>query len=80
MITNKDLIILADIFPTKEDFRDLSLRMDNLESTNRALLTSIDNLAKATRDLKESNVMFRSALDRHERWIKELASETKLMP
>ena len=80
MITNKDLIKLADIFPTKEDFRDLSLRMDNLESTNRALLTSIDNLAKATRDLKESNVMFRSALDRHERWIKELASETKLMP
>jgi hypothetical protein len=76
MISNKDLAKLAAVLATKEDIKDIHESLDSLNESTRALTTIADNLAKTTNNLKQDHIAFVGIIDRHEKWIKQLAKTT----
>lgn len=78
MITNKDIAKLASILVTKDDLSETNARIDRVEVSIDALTTIVDNLAKITIDIRNDHKMLVNLYDRHDRWIKQLAKETKV--
>jgi len=76
MITNKDLIKLAEVFPTKLDLDELQVKVGNIELANQSLLTAIDNLVKAANMLKEDHLAFATIFNAHKQWIEQIAKNT----
>lgn len=69
--TTKILSLVA----TKEEFIELKQEVVNLRENIQSLTTSVDKLAKAVDDLRTEYVAITSQMDRHEKWIKQLAEK-----
>ena len=75
MLTDQDIQKLVAVFATKQDVNDLKEDVSALRETTQGLVTAIDKLAKVIDDLRHEYVSVTSQLDRHERWIKEIAKK-----
>lgn len=52
--------------------------MDTLRESVRALTVSVDRLAKAIEDLHQEFAAITAKVDRHEKWIKQIAEKLGL--
>jgi len=76
MLTQKDIqrIIKAhrEIFPTKEDFEAFQ---EEMRKNFSDLQTSVDAYAKKADTYFQEMVMLSHKVDRHEKWIKQIAEK-----
>ena len=75
MLTNEDIQKMIEVFATKEDIRDLKQDMGSLRESVHALITSIDRLAKAIEDMHQEFLAVSGKVDRHEKWIHQMAEK-----
>lgn len=86
MLTDNDIqkIIEANkkTFATKEDFveikediKELKEEVDGLRESIQFLVLSMDKLTKSMTDLHEEFISTVSKIDRHEKWIQEIAQK-----
>ncbi|MFA5188994.1 MAG: hypothetical protein WC460_06565 [Patescibacteria group bacterium] len=75
MLTPEDIKNLTEyqkeIFVTKEDFKRLEGKFDDL-------LASVDNYAKKANDYYQEMVMMNQKLNRHEKWILQIADKLNI--
>jgi phage-related tail protein len=71
MLTNEDIVKLSAVLATKEDIRGLEERVSKLEESHQRLITSVDKLAKAVKDLQIEYVAVLTKVNRMEEWIKK---------
>ncbi len=65
---------LFDIFVTKEDLKEATERLATKEDVNN-LLASIDAYAKKADTYFQEMVMLAHKVDRHEKWIRQIAEK-----
>ena len=58
------------------EFREVRSEIATLRETVQALSVSVDKLVKVITDLREEYAAIKVQLDRHERWIQELAKKS----
>jgi uncharacterized protein YlxW (UPF0749 family) len=75
MIDDKDIQKMIEVFATKEDIKELRQDVAGLQEAVQSLITSVDKLAKAVDDLRTEYVAITSQMDRHEKWIKQMADK-----
>ena len=75
MLTNEDIVKLSEVLATKEDIKELKNQVTSLESSLQSLTTSVDNLAKAVKDLSVEYTTVKQKVDRHEKWLQQLAKK-----
>ncbi|OHA15356.1 MAG: hypothetical protein A3G52_00095 [Candidatus Taylorbacteria bacterium RIFCSPLOWO2_12_FULL_43_20] len=79
MLTDKDIKKLSSVFATKaevvtkSEFAEFKSEFAEFKSE---LFTILDGIAKSIEDLKIEYVAIKVQLDRHDRWIKEIADKT----
>ena len=82
MLTDKDItnltVKLSAVLATKEDIRELKSEVADLRESLRSLTTSVDNLAKAVNNLTVEYKAVMSRVDRHEKWIQQIAHKLGL--
>jgi len=76
MLTTKDIKLLTSVLATKEDVREIKTDVKDLRDTIEKLVTAMDKLAGAIDDLRLEYAAIKTQLDRHERWIQEIAKKT----
>lgn len=76
MFTDEDIkkIIAAnrEVFPTKEDFESFR---EEMRKSFSDLLTSVDAYAKRADDYFKEMVVLSRKVDRHEKWIRQIAEK-----
>jgi len=76
MLTDEDIkkIIEAnlEVFPTKEDFEKFK---EELRKSFSDLQTSVDTYAKKADDYFKEMVVLSHKVDRHEKWIRQIAEK-----
>lgn len=75
MLTNEDIQKLASILATKEDIKELRQDVDGLRETVQALAISVDGLVKAVTDLNTEYASVKNQLNRHEKWLQQVAEK-----
>ncbi|MEA3452834.1 MAG: hypothetical protein U9Q96_00665 [Patescibacteria group bacterium] len=79
MLENKDIEKIIDankqVFATKED---LAVFTETLRKDSSNLLTSVDAYAKRADDYFQEMVMLAHKIDRHEKWIQQLAEKLNI--
>jgi len=88
MLTNKDIQKLVEVFATKKDLaklltmeefgnfrKEIKQEFSDLREVVQALAVSVDKLAKVVDDLREEYVAITSKIDRHEKWLHQLADK-----
>ena len=75
MLTTKDIKLLTSVFATKADIQLMQTEIKELRETTHDLVTAVDKLAKVIDDLRMEYVAIKTQLDRHERWIQEIAKK-----
>ena len=74
MATKTELLdIKADVSVVKIKVQELRNDMKALREAVQEMAVSIDGLVKVIQDLREEYAAIKTQLNRHERWIKELA-------
>lgn len=63
---------LADI---KEGVKDLKQDITGLRESVQALTVSVDKLVKAVENLRQEYVAITAKIDRHEKWIQQIAEK-----
>lgn len=66
---------LGENMATKSDIRGLKEEINELKSKTDTLVSAVDNLVKNIEDLKIEYIAVKTQLDRHEKWIKEIAEQ-----
>ena len=72
MLTDKDIKKLSSVFATKAEV----VTKSEFAEFKSELFTILDGIAKSIEDLKIEYVAIKVQLDRHDRWIKEIADKT----
>ncbi len=88
MLDEKDIQKLKEVLATKEDFAKLvtleefdqfktetKQDFNNLRETIQALTISVDKLVKAINDLRQEFIAITARVDRHERWLHQIAEK-----
>jgi len=75
MLTNEDVAKIVAVVVTKEDIENLKQDVNGLRESVRALTISVNKLVKAVADLKTEYVAVTAKIDRHEKWIQQLAGK-----
>ena len=75
MLTQEDIQKLIEVFATKEDFSSFR---DEYRNDFSALQTSVDTYAKKANDYYQEMVMMNQKLNRHEKWIQQLAAKLEI--
>jgi uncharacterized coiled-coil DUF342 family protein len=88
MLDNEDIKKLKETLVTKEDlakivtleefgqFRtEIKQDLDALRESIQALTISVDKLAKAVDDMHQEYLAITSKVDRHEKWIQQIAEK-----
>lgn len=75
MLTNKDIDKMIKVFATKDDIRNITVRLDRMEPMLKGLLEGVDRLVKAFDELSREYAAMSEQLTRHERWIKQIAKK-----
>ena len=78
MLTDSDIQKLVSVLATKKDFEELQTETISLRETIDSLVTSIDGLAKVIDDLQVEYSAIKVQMNRHERWIKQIAEKAGL--
>jgi len=65
----------VEIFVTKEEIQEVKNDINALREQIQALTLSIDKLVKASENLFEEYISIKAHLDRHEKWIKQIANK-----
>ncbi len=80
MLTDKDIKKLTSTFATKKEFGELKNEFSEFRSEfadfKSELFTMLDGIAKSIEDLKVEYIAIKVQLDKHERWIQEIAKKT----
>ena len=87
MLTNQDIKKLGEVFATKNDIKAeliplhqkvdaLQNDVDGLRESIQALSVSIDKLVKSVEDLKQEYSLVVYQLDKHEKWIRQIAEKS----
>lgn len=83
MLTEQDIGKLISrmqgIFATRDDIRELMGDIDGLRETVQMLSVSIDKLVKSVEDLKQEYSLVVHQLDKHEKWIRQIAKKAGVM-
>ncbi len=74
-MTQEDIQKLMEVLATKEDVRDLKQDVDGLRESVQALTVSVDRLVKAVDNLKTEYGAISMQINRHEKWIQQLAEK-----
>jgi DNA repair ATPase RecN len=91
MLTQEDIQKLKETIATKEDISRLSIEIVNIKDTMATkddleglkeqfsrLVESIDNYAKKVDDYYQEMVAMNSKLNRHEKWIQQIADKLEI--
>lgn len=78
MLTNEDIKKLSEVLATKEDIKDLKEDVDGLREMVQSLVVSVDKLVKAVSDLKTEYAAITNQINRHEKWIEQIADKLGL--
>lgn len=74
MLTDEDIKKLIKVFVTKEDLRDAVGILSTKEDFNN-LLTAMDAYAKKADAYFQEMVMLAHKVDRHEKWLHQVAEK-----
>jgi archaellum component FlaC len=66
---------MLDVFATKDEMHDVKEGLGALEQNVQNLTISIDRLAKAVDDLRIEYSAIAMQMNRHEKWIQQLAQK-----
>ncbi|MBI2100781.1 MAG: hypothetical protein HYT47_02075 [Candidatus Vogelbacteria bacterium] len=69
-----DMSLLA----TRQELQLLAVKVDSMRETLDSLLTAIDGLTKSIDNLRVEYAAVTSQLNRHERWIQQIAQKAKI--
>ncbi|MBI4086559.1 hypothetical protein HY416_01100 [Candidatus Kaiserbacteria bacterium] len=74
----KDTTVRIAEMVTKHDIQldRLEKKVENIETATKAILTAVDKISKSVDDLRHEYIAIKLQLDRHEKWIKEIAEKT----
>jgi len=75
MLTNEDILKIAEIVATKEDVRDLKQDVEGLRESVQTLTISVDRLVKAVEDMHQEYISVLAKVDRHEKWMHQIAEK-----
>ena len=88
MLTNEDIEKLKETLATKEDLakllsleefgqfqREVKEEFFNLREAIQTLTVSVDRLAKAVEDMHQEYLALTAKVDRHEKWIQQIAEK-----
>lgn len=75
MLTNEDIQKIINIVATKEDIKDLKEDVSGLRESVQSLILSTDRLIKSMEDLHQEFIATVAKIDRHEKWIHQLAEK-----
>lgn len=75
MLTQEDIQKIVEVVATKDDIKDLKQDVDSLKESVQSLIISVDKLVKAIDDLKTEYLAVTNKIDRHEKWIHQLAEK-----
>src|SRR3989344_2801188 len=64
-----------DVFATKDDVKEIKGTLSELQETVHELVGAVDKLAKAVDDLRIEYSAMAMQLNRHEKWIQQLAEK-----
>lgn len=91
MLTNEDIKKLKEVLATKEDLAkiltleefdqfkgEIKQDLDGLRESIQALTVSVDKLVKAVADMHQEYVVITGKVDRHEKWIQQIAEKLGL--
>ena len=78
MLTSEDIQKLLEVLATKEDMDGVRREIAELRESVHALTTSIDGLAKAVDDLRTEYAAVVMKVDRHEKWLHQIADKLGL--
>jgi len=78
MLTNEDIQKISEVVATKEDVKELKQDINNLRESIQALTVSVDRLVKAIEDLKQEYIAISSKVDRHEKWLHQIAEKLNI--
>lgn len=76
MLTEGDIEKMKSVFATKPELDDVKEALiEAIGIMRNDMLTGFDSIIKAIDDLRMEYVAMKMQLDRHERWIRELAEK-----
>ena len=78
MLTSQDIAKLTSVLVTKQEFQVLGAKVDSIREPLDNLITAIDGLTKAIDNLRIEYAAITSQLNRHERWIQQIAQKAKI--
>lgn len=78
MLTDHDIDRLTSVLATKREVRDLMEEVQKISKALSGLTTAIDGLVKAIDNLRVEYSAITSQLDRHEKWIQQIAKKAKV--
>ncbi|OGZ27119.1 MAG: hypothetical protein A2365_00415 [Candidatus Nealsonbacteria bacterium RIFOXYB1_FULL_40_15] len=67
--------ISALVISNKQEINELKKDVDALRESIQALTVSVDSLVKAVGDLKTEYVMVKNQVNRHEKWLQQIADK-----
>jgi hypothetical protein len=75
MLTEQDIQRIVAVVATKPEVAEIRDDVKAIREQTGAVLTGLDGIAKAIDDLKMEYAAVKMQLDRHDRWIRELAEK-----
>ena len=78
MLTDNDIQKLIDVFPTREEVvekEEFESFKGEVKQGFSDMLTAVDNLVNQTEKYHQEMKMFGYKVDRHEKWILQLAEK-----
>jgi len=82
MLTDKDIAKLTSVLATKQEVIEIKTELaevrkdiDGLRETVQGLLSAVDKLVQAIHELRTEYSAMGLQLNRHEKWIKEIAGK-----
>jgi hypothetical protein len=78
MLTEQDIERIVAVVATKQEVAEIRDDVKAVREITGQVLTGLDGIAKAIDDLKMEYAAVKLQLDRHDRWIRELAEKVGL--
>ncbi|MBI2448105.1 hypothetical protein HYV44_00895 [Candidatus Microgenomates bacterium] len=75
MLTAEDIKKLTSVLADKQDLKNLENEVSGLREGVQALTISVDGMSGSMDDLKVEYLATRMKIDRHERWIQQIADK-----
>ena len=77
MLTQEDIKKLIEVFATKEDLKEITENISTKKDFDK-LLTAVDSYAKKADTYFQEMVMLSHKINRHEKWIQQIAERLRV--